>query len=49
MWRGTYTCHEYNKIQLEIEEETANWSKEHYAYRNEFEDLYFQGLVECEK
>jgi len=43
LWR------EYDKIQSEIEDEMPNMSEEHEAYRNEFEELYFQAIAECEK
>ncbi|KAF0748793.1 Uncharacterized protein FWK35_00024408 [Aphis craccivora] len=43
LWR------EYDKVQSEIEEEMPNISEEHEAYRNEFEELYFQAVAECEK
>ncbi|KAE9521837.1 hypothetical protein AGLY_017772 [Aphis glycines] len=43
LWR------EYNKVQSEIEEEMPNMSEEHESYRNEFEELYFQAVAECEK
>jgi len=41
-------CREFEQTQLKIEEGAPELSEERKTYRSEFEDLYFQTVVECE-